>query len=115
MKQALIDESSESSADMYKVDAKIAAKFTKEELTSLKSQFTRFDTDGSGDIDVKELCVIMDIIGEKCTPEQLAELLKEADSDGDGNVSFEEFLNLVHTTKKVIMLFMPSLTLGFLS
>lgn len=102
MKAPLIDDSNGAIDDaMYQIDHKIAAQFSAKELRVLKEQFARFDTDGSGDIDAQELAVIMDIIGEKSTPEQLTELMKEADADGDGKVSYVEFLQLVISSKKV--------------
>jgi Ca2+-binding EF-hand superfamily protein len=104
MKQPLIDESNDvSSAPKYIAAEAILVQFSKEELKTLNDQFSRFDTDGSGDIDSKELAVIMGMIGQQCTPAELAELMKEADSDGDGNVSYEEFLSLVLSSKKVML------------
>ena len=67
-----------------------------EPADSLLNAFNLFDRDGNGVIDIQELHLMMNTLGESMTPEEILALLNEADADGDGVINFEEF--------KVIML-----------
>lgn len=58
-------------------------------LTSFLSAFfwclyVVFDKDGSGKISAEELRSIMEDLGEKLTADEVAEMIREADKDGDG-------------------------------
>jgi calmodulin len=46
--------------------------------------FKVFDKDGSGKISASELRSIMTDLGEKLTDEEVSEMIREADKDGDG-------------------------------
>eukprot|EP00388_Colpodella_angusta_P021354 GDKJ01054083.1.p1 GENE.GDKJ01054083.1~~GDKJ01054083.1.p1 ORF type:complete len:483 (-),score=102.71 GDKJ01054083.1:877-2325(-) len=59
----------------------------------LKAAFDTFDTDGSGKISSEELQAIF---GCKETGQAWTQILKEADSDNDGEVDFREFSVLMH-------------------
>lgn len=37
----------------------------------------------------------MGSIGEQLTDDQVAEMIKEADADGDGRINYEEFLKMM--------------------
>lgn len=50
-----------------------------------------FDADGNGVIDREELHKVMSSLNETLTEEELDAMIKEADSNGDGKISFEEF------------------------
>ena len=54
-----------------------------------KKAFELFDKDGSGYISVEELKQVMTQIGENLTDEELAEMIKEADVNGDGQVDYQ--------------------------
>ena len=58
-------------------------------LYSTKEVFKFFDKDGNGFIDVDELGLAMTILGKKLTEEEVDEMIKEADRDGDGQVNYE--------------------------
>ena len=53
--------------------------------------FKVFDKEGNGFISVAELSHVMTSLGEELTEEEVKEMIKEADIDGDGQVSYEDF------------------------
>ena len=75
-------------------------------LYSTKEVFKFFDKDGNGFIDVDELGLAMTILGKKLTEEEVDEMIKEADRDGDGQVNYEGSLisvNIQGVPKKRII------------
>ncbi|KAF5466910.1 hypothetical protein F2P56_016792 [Juglans regia] len=58
----------------------------------LKVAFRVFDKDQNGFISAAELRHVMTILGEKPTDEEVDEMIREADVDGDGQISYEEFV-----------------------
>ncbi|XP_045212366.1 neo-calmodulin-like isoform X2 [Mercenaria mercenaria] len=63
----------------------------------LREAFRVFDKDGNGYISAAELRHVMTNLGEKLTDEEVDEMIKEADLDGDGMVNYEDFM--VYTSK----------------
>lgn len=59
---------------------------TEEEI---RDAFKIFDKDGNGLISANELRQIMANLGEKLTDEELDEMMREADLNGDGQIDFE--------------------------
>ncbi|KAE8721533.1 putative calcium-binding protein CML12 [Hibiscus syriacus] len=57
----------------------------------LKEVFTLFDRDGNGYITPAELAGCMAKMGQPLTYKELTEMIREADADGDGVISFNEF------------------------
>lgn len=51
--------------------------------------------DGSGSIETAELKSVIEKCGIEVTEAQVAEMIKEADSDGSGTLEFNEFLDLM--------------------
>jgi len=51
-----------------------------------------FDKDGNGFISAAELRHVMTNLGEKLTDEEVDEMIREADIDGDGQVIYPSFL-----------------------
>lgn len=49
--------------------------------------FKVFDKDGNGMISSAEIRHIMSNLGEKLTDEEMDDMIREADIDGDGNVN----------------------------
>ncbi|KAE9614233.1 putative serine/threonine-protein phosphatase with EF-hands [Lupinus albus] len=62
--------------------------YTEEQLREL---FRMFDRDGNGYITAAELAHSMAKLGHALTCEELSGMIKEADTDGDGRISFQEF------------------------
>ncbi len=54
--------------------------------------FKVFDKEGNGLISVTELRHIMTTLGDQLTEEEIDDMLKEADNDGDGYINYEEFI-----------------------
>ncbi|KAK8489010.1 hypothetical protein V6N12_073115 [Hibiscus sabdariffa] len=57
----------------------------------LKEVFTLFDRDGNGYITPAELAGCMAKMGQPLTYRELTEMIEEADANGDGVISFNEF------------------------
>lgn len=74
---------------------KMSEKDTKEEI--LKA-FKLFDDDDTGLISFKNLKRVAKELGETMTDEELQEMIDEADRDGDGEISEEEFLRIMKKT-----------------
>ena len=55
----------------------------------LKEAFKVFDKDGNGFISAAELRHVMTNLGEKLTDEEVDEMIREADVDGDGQVNYD--------------------------
>jgi len=67
---------------------------TEEELIEA---FKVFDRDGNGFISAAELRHVMTNLGEKLTDEEVDEMIREADVDGDGQINCEEFVKCMIT------------------
>lgn len=63
----------------------------------IREAFCVFDKDGNGKISADELKNVMINLGEKLTDEELEEMIREADIDGDGEVNYEEFVKMMTT------------------
>ena len=55
----------------------------------LREAFNLFDRDGSGAIDSDEIKGIMRKLGERLTDEEVEEIVREIDLDGDGQIDFD--------------------------
>ena len=62
-------------------------------VTLIRSQ------DGNGFINRQELAVVMMNLGETLTGEEISSMIEEADIDGDGQINYEEFYNMMTSTK----------------
>ncbi len=65
---------------------------TEEELIEV---FKIFDRDGDGYINSHELRSVLSSLCEETNPDEIEEMIKEADIDGDGKVDYEEFVKMV--------------------
>jgi calmodulin len=54
-----------------------------------------FDKDGNGLITKQELLEGLNRLGETMNEKDVLELIEAADLDGDGNINFEEFAELM--------------------
>ena len=74
-----------------------AGKFTDEEVYEA---FRAFDLDKNNFVGAAEIRHVLINIGEQVTDEEVDEMIRMVDSDGDGQVSWEEFYGLVTGGKK---------------
>ncbi|XP_077993926.1 neo-calmodulin-like [Glandiceps talaboti] len=67
---------------------------TPESPDDIRAAFKVFDIDGNGSITAGELRHVLAILGGNVSKERCEELVKLVDTDGDGKVSYEEFVDL---------------------
>ncbi|XP_077989345.1 uncharacterized protein LOC144443678 [Glandiceps talaboti] len=67
----------------------------------LKASFDKFDVDGNGKIDSKELGNVLRSLGQNPSEADVEELIKKLDTDGSGTVEFEEFITVLTPIVKV--------------
>ena len=58
--------------------------------------FRVFDKNGDGFIQLEELKAVMKSLGNKLTDKELDDMLKKYDADGDGQISYEEFVVMMN-------------------
>ena len=63
----------------------------------IREAFRAIDKDGNGFISAAELRHFMSNLGEKLTNDEVDAMIREADMDGDGQVSYEEFIAMMIT------------------
>lgn len=61
----------------------------------LKEAFDFCDTDGDGKVTASEFHAAMTGLGEEFTEEKCAEMVEAVDADGDGYLSFDEFMVMI--------------------
>ncbi|OIV94187.1 hypothetical protein TanjilG_13804 [Lupinus angustifolius] len=65
------------------------------DVSELRDAFDLYDQDKNGLISATELHLVLNRLGVKCSVEECHSMIKSVDSDGDGNVSFEEFKKMM--------------------
>ncbi|KAF4967882.1 hypothetical protein F66182_17900, partial [Fusarium sp. NRRL 66182] len=63
-----------------------------DEEAELRAAFEVFDRDGSCTISADEMRHVMKSIGDELTDAEIEEMIKEADTDGNGSIDCEFFL-----------------------
>ncbi|KAJ0234499.1 Calmodulin-1 [Hirschfeldia incana] len=66
----------------------------------MKEAFRVFDKDQSGFISAAELRHVMTNLREKLTDEEVEEMVREADVDGDGQINYGEFVKIMMAKPK---------------
>ena len=74
---------------------KMAERDPREEMSKA---FRLFDDDETGKISFKNLKRVAKELGENMTDEEIQEMIDEADRDGDGEISEEEFMRIMKKT-----------------
>ncbi|XP_069114925.1 uncharacterized protein [Argopecten irradians] len=60
-----------------------------------KETFALFDADGDGFIGPEELLAVMRRFGKTVSEDEARAMIKDADKDGDGKMSFDEFCEMI--------------------
>lgn len=68
---------------------------TMDNAEEIAEAFRVFDKHHTGFIKASELRDIMLNLGEKLTQEEVNEMIREADINGDGQINYEEFINIM--------------------
>ncbi|CAK0857353.1 unnamed protein product [Prorocentrum cordatum] len=71
-----------------------------DEIEEIKEAFDLFDTDQSGEIDLKELKAAMASLGYESKNDTIFLMLSELDTDGSASLDFEEFLGLMSPPRR---------------
>ncbi|XP_002129194.2 calmodulin-like [Ciona intestinalis] len=64
---------------------------------TIKEAFRVFDKESNGFIAAAELRQVMTSIGESLTEEEVEEMIRNADMDGDGQINYEDFVTRMMT------------------
>ena len=68
----------------------MARKFVEHDLQAdVRQAFRMFDRDCSGTVNAQELRHVMMNLGEKLSEDEVDEMMREADVDGDGEINYE--------------------------
>lgn len=77
--------------------------FDQSMIETLKTYFDEIDDDASGTLDHSELKQLVTNLGVQATEEQVQEMLKLADTDGNGMVDFVEFVRALEGDENSVM------------
>ena len=66
----------------------------------LRSVFDKADVDGSGAVSTSEMASMTASMGMSLSSEQLAAIMSEADTSGNGDMDFAEFTKVIKTRLK---------------
>ena len=80
-------------ANAVKLRQKICSGDTDDLTNQIRQYFREIDSDGSGKLDPNEFSKMLRKLGVELDQNELMKIYKKADSNGDGEVSFREFLS----------------------
>merc|ERR1719326_1287094 len=66
-------------------------------VEEMREAFLVFDRDRSGSVTASELKHVMNNFGETVTDEEVEAMIQQADEDGDGELSFEDFYHFIQS------------------
>lgn len=77
--------------------------FTADEIAELKQVFAQHDENQDGCISTKELLKLTKSLGEKASEEDVLFVIKSFDTDGDGALNVDEYLDLMANLRSIGM------------
>ena len=75
---------------------------TKKQVEAFREVFDLFDLNGGGTIDAEELEKALNSVDIMLTQAEIIDVLTVIDDDGNGEIDFDEFLNLMTSTEKFL-------------
>jgi len=79
----------------YDEFVELRSKLKGDEKEDLRKAFAVFDQDGNGSISQVELKIVLDKIGIHMSEAEVERTMSEADTDGDGEISYTEFVDVI--------------------
>merc|ERR1711973_127456 len=73
----------------------MAKQLSEEQMAEYKEAFDLFDKDKNGIISSVELSTVMKNLGHEPSEAELKQMMTEVDTDGDGEIDFDEFLSMM--------------------
>jgi hypothetical protein len=84
----------------YIVPPQFAHKFTPQEVEEFRQNFGLFDENGDGQIDTRELEIVLRNLGEPVSADKLHQLIAEVDLDGSQTIDFGEFCAMMDNIRE---------------
>ncbi|GMH41947.1 hypothetical protein BSKO_09866 [Bryopsis sp. KO-2023] len=75
--------------------SELSSNLTNEELEELRDMFNLLDTNKGGTISSEEVHTLMRLLGTLISYQDVETMLKDADADGSGELTFEEFVQVM--------------------
>jgi len=75
-------------------------RLSEEEQDLCRKAFAKFDRDGSGTIDVRELRTALEAMGQHPTEEEVFVMIHDVDEDNSGEIEFSEFCRVIEKHKE---------------
>lgn len=69
-----------------------AKKYSAKQMAEFRIQFQAFDKDKNGLITADELLAVFKSINQIYTQEEVDDMIKDVDQDGDGKINLQEFI-----------------------
>ena len=96
-----VDENSDGTIDFQEFLNMLASKLKDgDQKEELLEAFKVFDTNNDGFISPEELRHVMANLGENLKDDEIDEMIKEADKNGDGKVDYDEFVTMMNSKSR---------------
>ncbi|KAJ6228685.1 nadp-specific glutamate dehydrogenase 1-related [Anaeramoeba flamelloides] len=101
--QSLVDSIEKMAQFRRQLSREASQAFSNFQLNRLFKDFKVFDIDGDGSITEKEIRSVLMKVGDKSSLDDVKNMIKEVDTDGNGEIEFPEFVQLMYLlkTKKI--------------
>ncbi|KAI9981367.1 hypothetical protein PInf_009063 [Phytophthora infestans] len=99
----------------YQVSSVFLQKFSPKEIHELKRVFKEHDRDYAAAVPVSELHTVLQKLGENVTPNQTTVMLQQTKLTRPEQITFQEFLELVHDFRNGAIALDPALLMGHAS